>query len=133
MNEQIDDLKTLLNDPDDDTSTDILKNQDCQYFEPSEVHHLFEKNSFSLYSHNIRSLSGHFSDMKEVLCNILPATFSVIALQEIWSISKQYNLTGYSNLLYKTRDMNTDPNPNCGGGVSFMFTIALNLKFCLSF
>ena len=119
VNEQIDDLKTLLHDPDDETSIDILKNQDCQYFEPSEVHHLFEKNSFSLYSHNIRSLSGHFSDMKEVLCNILPATFSVIALQEIWSISKQYNLTGYSNLMYKTRDMNTDPNPNCGGGVGF--------------
>ena len=57
--------------------------------------------------------------MREVLCNILPATFSVIALQEIWSISKLYNLPGYSSLVYKTRDMNTAPNPNCGGGVGF--------------
>ena len=57
--------------------------------------------------------------MREVLCNMLPATFSVIALQEVWSISKMYDLTGYSSLVYKTRDMNTDPNPNCGGGVGF--------------
>ena len=30
-----------------------------------------------------------------------------------------YDLTGYKQLLYKTRDMNTSPNPNCGGGVGF--------------
>ena len=50
---------------------------------------------------------------------MLPANFSVIALQEIWSINKQYNLTGYSKLLFKTRDMDSVPNPNCGGGVGF--------------
>ena len=83
------------------------------------MHNLFSPNCFSLYSHNIRSLSGHFSEMREVLCNILPATFSVIALQEIWFISKLYNLPGYSSLVYKTQDMNTAPNPNCGGGVGF--------------
>ena len=65
--------------------------------------------------------------MREVLCNILPATFSVIALQEIWSISKMYNLPGYSNLIYKTRDMDTGPNPNCGGGVGYF--IQSNLQY----
>ena len=50
---------------------------------------------------------------------MLPANFSVIALQEIWSINKQYDLTGYSKLLFKTRDMDSVPNPNCGGGVGF--------------
>ena len=89
---------------------------------------MFSPNCFSLYSHNIRSLSGHFNDMREVLCNILPATFSVIALQEVWSISKMYNLTGYSNLVYKTRDMNTEPNPNCGGGVGFFIHNSLKYE-----
>jgi hypothetical protein len=50
---------------------------------------------------------------------MLPANFSVIALQEIWSINKMYELTGYSNLVYNTRDMGIEPNPNCGGGVGF--------------
>ena len=50
---------------------------------------------------------------------MLPASFSVIALQELWSIKKSYDLTGYSELVYRTRDMNTDSNPNCGGGVGF--------------
>ena len=58
---------------------------------------------------------------------MLPANFSVIALQEIWSINKMYKLTGYKQFLYKTRDMNTDPNPNCGGGVGFF--IQNNLQF----
>ena len=126
-NTQTKDLNNLLHDPEDEASINILKNQSCQYFEPAEVHHLFNENCFSLYSHNIRSLSGHFSDMKDVLCNILPATFSVIALQEIWSISKLYDLTGYSQLIYKSRDMNTEPNPNCGGGVGFY--VQNDLKF----
>ena len=26
---------------------------------------------------------------------------------------------GYSNIVYKTRDMDSDRNPNCGGGVGF--------------
>jgi hypothetical protein len=50
---------------------------------------------------------------------MLPANFTVIALQEIWSVNKIYELTGYNNLIYKTRDMDTEPNPNCGGGVGF--------------
>ena len=50
---------------------------------------------------------------------MLPANFSVIALQEVWSVNKLYDLTGYKNLVYKTRDMDTEPNPNCGGGIGF--------------
>ena len=39
--------------------------------------------------------------------------------QEVWSIFKTFELTGYSNIIYKTRDMNKERNPNCGGGVGF--------------
>ena len=114
-----DDLNDILHDEEDDNSINILKDQSCHYFEPEEVHQKLDAKSFSLYSHNIRSLSGHFNDLKDSLYSMLPATFSVIALQEVWSISKCYDLTGYSQIIYKTRDMNSDPNPNCGGGVGF--------------
>ena len=114
-----DDLNDILHDEEDDNSINILKDQSCHYFEPEEVHQKLDAKSFSLYSHNIRSLSGHFNDLKDSLYSMLPATFSVIALQEVWSISKCYDLTGYSQIIYKTRDMNNDPNPNCGGGVGF--------------
>ena len=117
--EQKNDFKKLLHDENDDMSIDIVKSQTCQYFEPEEVHNLFTPNCFSIFSHNIRSLSGNFKDLRDLLYNMLPGNFSVIALQEIWSINKMYDLTGYKQLLYKTRDMNTDPNPNCGGGVGF--------------
>ena len=50
---------------------------------------------------------------------MLPANFSIIALQEVWSIHKHYDLTGFSNIIYKTRDMNKERSPNCGGGVGF--------------
>ena len=123
-----DDLNDILHDEEDDNSINILKDQSCHYFEPEEVHQKLDAKSFSLYSHNIRSLSGHFNDLKDSLYSMLPATFSVIALQEVWSISKCYDLTGYSQIIYKTRDMNNDPNPNCGGGVGV--SVSLSLYIC---
>ena len=79
----------------------------------------FDYQSFSIFSHNVRSLSGHFESLKDCLYSMLPASFSIIALQEVWSIHKHYDLTGFSNIIYKTRDMNKERNPNCGGGVGF--------------
>ena len=35
------------------------------------------------------------------------------------TIHKHYDLTGFSNIIYKTRDMNKERSPNCGGGVGF--------------
>ena len=44
--------------------------------------------------------------------------FSVIALQEVWSISREYSIPSYHKLEYNTRYMDRPtPNPNCGGGV----------------
>ena len=61
-----DDLHKLLNDDnhDDDAPPDILKNQSCNYLEPDEVYKLVDSKSFSILSHNIRSLSGHFESLK---------------------------------------------------------------------
>ena len=116
------DLRNLLNDDNNDGSSDapnILKNQSCQYFEPEEVNAEIDSDSFSILSHNVRSLSGHFESFKDMLYAMLPTNFSVIAMQEVWSIHKVYNLTGYSDMVFKTRDMNKERNPNCGGGVGF--------------
>ena len=112
------DLRNLLNDDNNDGSSDapdILKNQSCQYFELEEVNAEIDSNSFSILSHNVRSLSGHFESFKDMLYAMLPINFSVIAMQEVWSIHKVYNLTGYSDMVFKTRDMNKERNPNCGG------------------
>ena len=113
------DLHNLLNDDHNDDAHDVLKNQSCKYFEPEEVYKQFDSDHFSIFSHNIRSLSGHFDSLKDSLYSMLPASFSVIALQEVWSIHKNYDLTGYNNIVYKTRDMKRERNPNCGGGVGF--------------
>ena len=53
---------------------------------------------------------------------MLPVKFSYIGLQEIWSVGKHFELPGYSKLEYKTRDMNCDLNPHCGGGVGFFLS-----------
>ena len=71
------------------------------------------------YSHNVRSLAGHFYDLVDLLDQAKPHKFSVIALQEVWSISREYSIPTYHKLEYCTRDMNkATPNPNCGGGVA---------------
>ena len=53
--------------------------------------------------------------------------FSVICLQEVWSLYKDTPLQGFQPLVYNTRDMNSKPNPNCGGGT------AIYVKYGVSF
>ena len=63
---------------------------------------------------------GHFDNLKDILYTVSPHKFSVIALQEIWSVGKSFVLPGYSPLIFNTRDKNSSsPQPNCGGGVGF--------------
>ena len=46
-----------------------------------------------------------------------PIKFSVLAFQELWSVSKIYKIPGYCKLEYNTRDKNGPLKLNCGGGV----------------
>ena len=91
----------------------------CNYFEMEEMKTKFNNYSggFSTYSHNIRSLNGHWDDIYDLIHSAQPIKFSVIAFQEVWSVQKSYKIPGYCKLEYKSRDMNDTPNPNCGGGV----------------
>ena len=93
--------------------------QGCRYYKMSELRKTFikSKDNFSTYSHNVRSINGHWDTLLDILISAQPIKFSVIALQEIWSVQKNYSLDGYGKFEYITRDKNCPPNPNCGGGV----------------
>ena len=60
----------------------------CEYYEIEEIKNKFSKyeNGFSTYSHNIRSINGHWEDVLDIIDSAQPIKFSVIALQEIWSV-----------------------------------------------
>ena len=91
----------------------------CKYFEMPEIKNQFMrfKNGFSSYSHNIRSINGHWDDILDIISSAQPMKFSVLAFQEIWSVQKTYAIPGYGKFEFITRDKNGPPNPNCGGGV----------------
>ena len=73
--------------------------------------------SFSSYSHNIRSINGHWDDILDIVNSAKPIKFSVLAFQEIWSVAKNYEIPGYSKFKYNPRDKNGPPNNKFGGGV----------------
>ena len=80
----------------------------------SEMKKKFIKNNdcFSTYSHNIRSINGHWDDLLEIVNSAKPIKFSVLAFQELWSVSKIYKIPGYCKLEYNTRDKNGPLKPN---------------------
>ena len=91
----------------------------CEYYDMSEFKTKFTANTncFSTYSHNVRSINGHWDNLLDIINSAQPLKFTVIALQEVWSVQKNYNIEGYGKFEYNTRDKNGPPKPNCGGGV----------------
>ena len=91
----------------------------CKYYEMEEISQIFSKksNNFSTYSHNIRSLNGHWENILDIIYSATPVKFSVLAFQEIWSVPKTFSIPGYCKFEFSTRDKNGPLNPNCGGGV----------------
>ena len=88
----------------------------CKYYDETEFKSL-EKGNFSVLSHNIRSLSGKFDELKVFLAGLQNFPFSIIALQEVWSVNRNFKIEGYELLEYATRDKTQSKcNPNCGGG-----------------
>ena len=87
--------------------------------EMSDLKNKFFKSSqcFSTYSHNIRSINGHWDDILDIVNSAKPLKFSVLAFQEVWSVSKNYKIPGYGKFEFITRDKLGPLNPNCGGGV----------------
>ena len=91
----------------------------CEYLEIQEFKTKYSDNRkcFSTYSYNIHSINGHWDNILDNINSAQPIKFSVIAFQEIWSVQNIYQLPGYCQFEYNTRDKNKTPNPNCGGGV----------------
>ena len=104
---------------DEDQEIYEINAHSCKYYEISEFNTKLRNNtnSFSIYSHNVRSLNGHWDNLTDIFNSLQPFKFSVIALQEIWSINRNYELDGYGKFEYVTRDKKGPPNLNCGGGV----------------
>ena len=83
------------------------------------------KNSLSIISFNIRSMSKNFDEFK-IFLSTLPFKFSVICLQETWTKSEdtlelRYTLPGY-NCFHEPRSNNTR-----GGGLCMYFLKELNV------
>ena len=112
-------------DDDKEVFTDNLHS--CEYYEMDELRKKFANSidCFSTYSHNIRSINGHWNDVLDIIYSAQPIKFSVIAFQEIWSVQKHYEIPGYGKFEFLTRDTNGPPNPNCGGG----FGLFINDKY----
>ena len=115
-------ITSKLNDEDEYIYTDNLHS--CEYYEIPELKKKFleYKECFSTYSHNIRSINGHWDDLLDIINSAKPFTFSVLALQEIWSVSKEYNIPGYGNFEYMTRDKDSTPPQIVEGGLAFSLT-----------
>ena len=125
------DLADALNEDDDPIySNNPIQIKPSNYFELEDFLNVNLTpqfyNNFSMLSFNIRSLHGKFEDFSNYLLDI-HNKFSIICLQEIWSISRDYPLQGYQTLEYCSRDMNlSTPNRNCGGGVGIYIAEHLN-------
>ena len=68
-------------------NTDPLKH--CNYYSCEEFlqNNMSYKNNFSVFSHNVRSLSNKWDDFKQILNDFSTGNFkfSAICLQEIWA------------------------------------------------
>ena len=67
---------------------------ECRYSDPEELGHMKEQ-TFSVFSQNIRSLANKFDDLQIFLARAEKFSFTVVALQEIWSIGRDFDLPGY--------------------------------------
>ena len=107
----------------------------CKYYEIEEFQTKVENISenFSVLSLNVQSLRGKWSEFKDLAdeLNIGPFKFSVIGIQEIWSLPPHFStdLTGYKPLLSKLRSQPEGRSTNLGGGVGFW--VDENLPFTL--
>ena len=117
------DLKTILN------TKDIFDdNFECRYLIIEEMYGRVQHDTLSILSQNIRSLGGKFDQLKEYVGRYSTNKITCIMLQEVWSVGRTYNLPGYHNLEYNTRDKNQTLNSNCGGGVGIYLGNSLDYE-----
>ena len=106
---------------------DFLVTGRCSYISLEQINKHFSDKAFSIMALNVRSLASCFDELKELTSKI-KAPFSVISLQEVWSISKAYSLPDFHPLQTMTRDREGPVNPNCGGGVGIYVHKSLDFE-----
>ena len=116
------------------TTNNVMTGNSCddndlgksQYCSAGEMDTIFSSSSFNLMSLNIRSLSSSYDSLSDLL-STAKTKFSIITLQEVWSVARSYDLPDFHPLQCQTRDQNEPLNANCGGGVGIY--INRNLDF----
>ena len=116
------DLETILQ------TKDMLDDDfECQYLDVNDVHRMADDNNFLVLSQNIRSLGGKFDQFSEYVGSF-KRKITAVALQEVWSVGRIYDLPGYHQLEYNTRDKEKTLNSNCGGGVGIYINESLDYE-----
>jgi hypothetical protein len=98
-------------------------NHNCEYYDLEEFQSKVSNFSkqLSFMSFNIRSLPNKFNEFKDFLddVNMDKFKFSIIGLQEIWSVplNTNFSIPGYSKLEFKVRESQGRSCNNTGGGV----------------
>ena len=100
---------------------------ECHYLDVDDVHGMAGDNNFMVLSQNIRSLGGKFDQFSEYVGSF-KSKVTAIALQEVWSVGRIYDLPGYHQLQYNTRDKGKTLNSNCGGGVGIYICESLDFE-----
>ena len=101
---------------------------ECKYLTIEEMYGRTSPDTFSILSQNVRSLGGKFDQPKEYVGRYSKNKITCIMLQEVWSVGRTYNLPGYHNIEYNTRDKNQTLNSNCGGGVGIYVSNSLDYE-----
>ena len=100
---------------------DVIDTQKCSYYSVNQMDKYFPKTTLNIMSINIRSIASSFDDLRDLLASS-QTPFSVIAIQEVWSVGKVYSLPGFHPLQATTRDKDGPSNANCGGGVGLFIS-----------
>ena len=107
---------------------------ECNYTDLASLANLRTPDTFSIFSLNVRSLTGKLDELLLYLAQCQPFSFTILAMQEVWSVESGLRIEGYQKIEFSTRDQYmAKRNPNCGGGVGmfiqngFAYEV-LNLK-----
>ena len=111
---------------------DELSNTQCTYTDIDKSNLALQQSksnsTISFFSLNIQSLHSKYENLIRLMADFDDFA-TIIALQEIWSIGRDYPIPGYQEILYESRDRKQPTlNPHCGGGVALYVKEGLNFK-----
>ena len=130
QDEQLSNLLFSCESDDNDVQNDVTDSILCKYICSEQTSGILQQansaGNFSVYSHNVQSLHSKHQKLAQLMSD-LDCNFSVISIQEVWSMGRDLGIPGYHDPIFNTRDMNKNIlSPNCGGGVALFVNENLN-------